>query len=199
MRASGGYDYRYLGAVPLLTGVGWVRLPVLWSVPFLRLGDQLCSEAHSLRPLTLHTSFASLAELVTLVPGARCASFTGCSGYSGPWREGGWLSGAGPGCAWVTHASPSPATPDRLLWSLMLGVPPSPDGPATLVHGTERTWVMGEGPIPVSGACVRGTLLSVACMHGGYHLWGPLLVLGSTHLLASPISTGALNRCGCFP
>jgi hypothetical protein len=43
----------------------------------------------------------------------------------------------------VAHASPSPVAPDRVLWSTTPGVPPSPGGPVTLVHGTVS--LRGEG------------------------------------------------------
>ena len=43
----------------------------------------------------------------------------------------------------VAHASPSPVAPDRVLWSTTLGVPPSPGGPVTLVHGTVSLWGRG--------------------------------------------------------
>ena len=51
----------------------------------------------------------------------------------------------------VAHASPSPVAPDRVLWSTTPGVPPSPGGPVTLVHGTVSLGGRGVAAPPSPG------------------------------------------------
>ena len=51
----------------------------------------------------------------------------------------------------VAHASPSPVAPDRVLWSTTPGVPPSPGGPVTLVHGTVSLRGRGVAAPPSPG------------------------------------------------
>ena len=60
-------------------------------------------------------------------------------------RVGRWLGVEGGALPALSRASPSPVTPNRVLLSMTPGVPPSPDGPATLVLGTCEALGFGLG------------------------------------------------------
>ena len=128
-----GSDYRFLGAVPSCladeaAGVGWW----LGNMPLL--------------PFAPHASFPDHAGSGTLVHGVGVPPSP-----DGPATLVLGTGGTAACCClvWVLPCADFPRIflrrKGRLLLSMMLGVPPSPGGSATLVHGTGRHGGCGGG------------------------------------------------------